>query len=173
MATSEDAVLNVAEFSRKDAERFLTLTIERTGEDEKRAILSKYPEVAAQAGDLSRRIGAHIVKRVAGGGDNVMADCLRQRCAAMRGDMGFDDAPAVERLLIDRIIVTWLHLYNVESVRQAEGLSLTKAAYYDRAASMAQADHVRALTALAKVRKLALPSVQVNLTTGNQLNVAG
>lgn len=174
MATGEEAILRLAEFSEEDANRFDDLaSAGKGGRWEQRAILGRYPATAAKAGELSRHIAARIIKRLAGDADSFMAECFRHRCAEIRHDLGYDDAPAVERLLIDRIVVTWLHLHDIESVRQAEGLSLTKAAYYDRAASLAQADHVRALTALAKVRKLALPSVQVNVTTGNQLNVAG
>ena len=173
MAKGESAYLRLVEFSEEDADRFEELTSAgKRGGPEIRAMLAKYPATSAKAGELSRHIAGRIIKRVAPGDDSFVAECIRHRCAEIRRDLGYDDAPAVERLLIDRIVVTWLHLYDVESIRQSEGKTLTQAAYYNKAASMAQADHVRALVALAKVRKLALPAVQVNVTSGNQLNVA-
>ena len=174
MARGEEALLNLACFSKEDAERLDALD-PKGGSTNPEALASvrRYPDAAARAGELSRHIGARIIRRLTAGAETTTAECIRQRCAEIRRGLGYDDAPELERLLIDRIVVTWLHLQNVESVRQADGLTLTKAAYYDKAASLAQTDHVRALTALAKVRRLALPAVQVNMTTGNQLNVAG
>ncbi len=173
MATGEEAILSLAGFSDEDAERFDALASKSKGGSEQLAILRRYPESAARAGELSRHVAGRIIARMSSGKDSIEAECFRQRCAEMRRDLDYDDAPAVERLLIDRIVVTWLHLQNVESIRQAGDMSLAKAAYYDKAVSLAQADHVRALLALAKVRRLALPAVQVNMTTGNQLNIAG
>ncbi len=174
MATNEEPILRLAEFTDGDAKRFRALSSEgKRGGAEMLAILRRNPLAAAKAGDLSRHIGAKIITRLAGGdAESVTAECFRQRCADLRRELGYDDAPAVERLLIDRIIVTWLHLHDVESSRQVEGLTLGQSAFYDKAVGMAQSDHVRALLALAKVRKLALPAVQVNVTTGNQLNLA-
>lgn len=175
MAKGEQAYLNMARFSTEDADRLNALKAKGDeNSSESQSIVRRYPEAAAQAGELSRHITAHIIARISkGGGDTLAAECCRQRCAEIRRGLGYDDAPEVERLLIDRIVVTWLHLYNVESIRQSDGMTLTKAAYYHKIASLAQSDHVRALTALTKVRRLALPAVQVNMTTGNQLNVAG
>ena len=173
MATSEWAVLSLAGFSEEDAERFDALASKSKGGKEQLTILRRYPAAAAQAGELSRHVAARIIGRMSTASDSIEAECFRQRCAEIRRDLHYDEAPAVERLLIDRIVVTWLHLQNVDSIRQGGDLSLTKAAYYNRAVSLAQADHVRALLALAKVRRLALPAVQLNVSTGNQLNVAG
>jgi hypothetical protein len=97
----------------------------------------------------------------------------------MRIDLGFDDAPEIERLLIDRIVLTWLHLQHVEYRRSAQwstgDSSHARLSFYDRATERAQADHVRAITALARLRKLRLPNVaQVNIVApgAQQTNLA-
>jgi len=173
MATGEEAILSLAGFSEEDAKRFDALASKSRGGKEQLTILRRYPAAAAKAGELSRHVAARIIGQMSSGTDSIEAECFRQRCAEIRRDLGYDNAPGVERLLIDRIVVSWLHLQNVESIRQKTDLKLSQAAYYDKAVSLAQADHVRALLALAKVRRLALPAVQVNMTTGNQLNIAG
>jgi hypothetical protein len=88
-----------------------------------------------------------------------------------------DDSSELERLLIDRIVVTWLHVQRAETDRAAvrNGATLSKAAFYHKEASRALADHVRAVTALARVRRLLRPSVaQVNIAAagGQQVNLA-
>jgi hypothetical protein len=83
----------------------------------------------------------------------------------------------LERLLIEQIAVAWL---DWDIVQQAytnnvvvSGHSLNSGAYWDRRVTSAQARYLRAMEALARVRRLAMPMpLQVNIG-GQQVNVAG
>ena len=91
--------------------------------------------------------------------------------------MGYDASPPLERLLIEQIVVCHLNLYVLEinSAGKLCASHTTEAGlYWDRRLTSAQRRFTRAVTALAKVRKLKLPSVQVDIAAegGRQLNVA-
>lgn len=137
-------------------------------------VLRRYPETLARAGDMAAVAERDMVLAMTGGKETVMYHAVRAQCDNLRFELGYPDAPAVERLLIDRVVLTWLRVNRLHcTVANMDGGTLAKAAHYDKALSRAGTDHARALVALAKVRRLALPAVQVNVTTGNQLNVAG
>lgn len=79
---------------------------------------------------------------------------------------------ALERLLVERIATCWLHLHQLELTYAAQqSMALPLAAYYQRTISAAQKRYLAAIWALAQVRKLALPVLQVNIA-GKQVNVA-
>ena len=72
---------------------------------------------------------------------------------------------------MDRILNNWLHLHALE-VRRGAGADLgpAAAACHARAVDGAHRRYLASLKALATVRKLALPAIQVNLAH-NQVNV--
>ena len=79
----------------------------------------------------------------------------------------------IERLLVDRIVLCWLHLHYAEALyaQNMLQLSLMQHEFYQRRLSMAQRRYLSAITALAQVRRLQVPNVQVNIAE-QQLNVA-
>jgi hypothetical protein len=141
---------------------------------ERRAILKRDPDLALRLGDVAQHLEDQLIEDLGGGA--VLSDALPKKCRAMRRELGCDGASALEQLLIDRIIVTWLHVQRAELDRRTviNGATLAKAAFYHKEASRALADHTRAVTALARVRKLLRPTVaQVNIAAagGQQVNV--
>jgi hypothetical protein len=92
--------------------------------------------------------------------------------------LGYDSSPPLERLLIEQILVCHLNLYVLEinSAGKLYDSHTTEAGmYWDRRLTGAQRRFTRACEALAKVRKLNLPAVQINVAAegGQQINVAG
>jgi hypothetical protein len=86
-----------------------------------------------------------------------------------------DNPSPRESLLVNRDVLDWLHALTCEQQyqRRLNGtLPLAHAAYYDKQAERAQRRFLRAMTALAHVRKLLTPTVQVNIAE-QQVNVAG
>ena len=86
-----------------------------------------------------------------------------------------EDPSPLERLLADRIGLCWGFLAYTEALyfrKLAEGMALPMADYMDRHQDRAQRRYVQAVKALAQVRKLMGPNVQVNIER-NQVNVAG
>lgn len=96
-----------------------------------------------------------------------------------RADLGYKQAPRLEKMLIDALLLAWLRYQKIEnnyhSMNQGEGMSLQKAMFWEKRLSMAQARYLKAAETLARVRKLTSPILQVNVAQegSQQVNVAG
>lgn len=95
--------------------------------------------------------------------------------------LGHDDAPPLERLLIDHILTVRLRLIDAEnrynSVVLGQSVTLEQGRYWDDLLSSTQARFLRAIETLARVRRLArnTPALQINIARegGRQVNVQG
>jgi len=88
--------------------------------------------------------------------------------------LGHDKAPPLERILIEHAALCWLRLQCIEQTYSgimAQSVTLAQGDYWERRLSSAQRRYLRACETLARVRRLRLPAVQVNIGE-NQLNVA-
>ncbi len=76
---------------------------------------------------------------------------------------------------MERIVANWLHLGRVEfNYANRETLSAELDAHYQRSLSAAQKRYLAAIKALAVVRRLALPALQVNIAQKQRVkNVTG
>jgi hypothetical protein len=75
-------------------------------------------------------------------------------------------APApLERLLAERVVTCWLqvNMADVKLAQQEGGMTLAAAEYHQRSRDRAHKRYLSAIKALALVRKLAAPVLQVNL----------
>jgi hypothetical protein len=99
----------------------------------------------------------------------VQANRLRKRLAG-------DDPTPLEKLLVNRVVVDQLHALKVEHLLHAKlngaPISLAQGEYHHKQAERAQRRVVRSLKALAEVRRLLRPTLQVNVAD-QQVNVAG
>jgi hypothetical protein len=89
--------------------------------------------------------------------------------------LGYAAAPPLEKLLIEHVALCWLRLQRVEqrySAVMAQSITLTMGDYWERRLSAAQRRYLRACETLARVRRLRLPALQVNIGE-KQVNVAG
>jgi len=89
-------------------------------------------------------------------------------------DLGYDGASPLERSLIEHAALCWLRLQCVEqrfSYITNEGCTLAQGDYWERRLSAAQRRYLRAVETLARVRRLRLPALQVNIGE-NQTNIA-
>lgn len=85
--------------------------------------------------------------------------CVREKMIRMRNELGWQDSSEMERLLIERVVVTWLSLYRSELAyaQSTENLSVRQHDYLERRIEKAQRKHLAAIKMLATVRKMALP----------------
>ena len=108
--------------------------------------------------------------------DGMVQEFMVFSLKGIRRDLGYETAPMLEQLLIEQIALAWLDLSGVQRRYAASTMgshTLTSGTYWDRRVMGAQARYLRALEALARVRRLALPQpLQVNIG-GQQVNVAG
>jgi hypothetical protein len=91
---------------------------------------------------------------------------LQAGVEGVKRDLGYADAPALEKLLIDAVAVAWLHYYDRQrrypQIMAAE-LTIAQATYREKQMHVAQARYLKALETLARVRRMNLPAVQVNI----------
>lgn len=92
--------------------------------------------------------------------------------------LGMDQAPMIEKLIIQNIVNNWLRLQWVEyqvTGNMGEGVSREQVGWWEKRLSITQGRYLRALETLARVRRMALPDLQVNIAKdgGQQINVAG
>src|SRR5205814_399087 len=98
------------------------------------------------------------------GKDLVHKELLRRRLARMKRELCGADPTPLERLLVERVALTWADAQIWDILFAAENkLSLQQAEYVSRARERANRRFLTAARTLAQVRKLALPAVQVNV----------
>lgn len=95
----------------------------------------------------------------------------------LRESLGYDTAPALEKMLIEGAVVCWVRLAVMElrysCIVSAEN-TFKAVEHTEKRLTEAQKRFNRACESLARVRKLSRPSVQINVAAegGRQLNVA-
>jgi hypothetical protein len=95
----------------------------------------------------------------------------------LRGEMGYAEAPALERTLIEAAVLCWIRLAAMElhySGVLASNTTFKHVEHTERRLTEAQKRFNRACEALARVRRLSRPKVQINVAAagGQQVNVA-
>src|SRR5918997_398848 len=95
---------------------------------------------------------------------------------AMRDGLGYQDAPHLERLLIEQVTLAWFDLDTVQMLYgqlTSDGHKYLSGASWDRRLNSAQQRYLRAIETLARVRRLSrVTPLQINIG-GQQVNVAG
>ncbi len=139
-----------------------------------RQVLQAYPVLWSSARRMYGTAEAALINNLTD--DEVVQEFMAFGLKGMRRDLGYADAPMLEQLLIEQVVIAWLDLDSIQR-RYASGAlgSHTQSAgvYWDKRVTSAQARYLRAIDALARVRRLALPQpLQVNIG-GQQVNVAG
>ena len=107
--------------------------------------------------------------------------CLLAEMDILTKQLGFDTASPLERLLIDHILTARLRLLCAENTYNQcvvnQSIPLARAEYLDSVLSSTQTRFLRAIEALARVRRLArnTPALQINIAHegGQQVNVQG
>jgi hypothetical protein len=110
---------------------------------------------------------------------DAILEVWRKQARELRDELGFNAAPALERGLIEHVVLCWSRLALMEirySAVMAASNTLKNVEHTERRLTEAQKRYARACAALAKVRKLSalIPKIQVNVAAkgGQQVNVA-
>lgn len=100
--------------------------------------------------------------------------CVESGMVQQKNDLGYQDAPPLEQLLIENIVLCWLRLQviELEVCKNTKGShTLSAGRYWDQRLSAAQMRYLRAIETLARVRK-AHVALQVNIAQ-QQINTSG
>jgi hypothetical protein len=138
-----------------------------------RAALADPAAVRAFGGDLAVQAEASLVHAMAGGNLG-FREAVSRKLELLRAELAGPDPTPLERLLAERAAACWLQVQHAD-IRYAQNqakLSIKQADYHQRRMDAAHRRYLSALKALALVRKLAVPVLQVNIAK-KQVNVAG
>lgn len=127
-------------------------------------------------GDLARDARHKIIREVTK--SRFTWESVRAWVNHIRGELGYESAPMLEKLLIEEVVIRWLRLYEREltysRIRSHGAMTRVQQAYWDRQLSAAQHRFLRACTTLARIRKMTRRTpelMQLNIGA-QQLNVA-
>jgi hypothetical protein len=138
-----------------------------------RALLQNRAVIELLGGDLARRTVRCRIEKAAGT-DLAFREALLRQLDVLRDGLAGSAPTPIEELLVERILLCWLdlHLLEFQLAVQMERLSLTHEEFSDRCRDRAQRRYLSALKALATVRRLALPVLQVNIAKQQLINAA-
>ena len=108
-------------------------------------------------------------------GNALTSEMMRIEIATMYAKYGYEDAPQLEQHLIDHVIACYLRLWVAErdySAIHKNQHTLTLGMFWEKRLTMLQRRYLRAVEMLARVRRVKLPNVQINIANegANQLN---
>jgi hypothetical protein len=133
-----------------------------------------YETVEALDGDLARTVVEPMLIANLGPGYHWNREGVAAKLAVLRRDLAPPGSSIAEQLLAERAALGWLHVQLLEMDRadllQQPEADYRKIAMVDQCLSRAQARFERALTALAKIRRLNLPIVVNQVNVGAQVN---
>jgi hypothetical protein len=129
-----------------------------------RPVLDLVPELADDLGNLARIARDSWLHRIAPE-QLAFRESLKRKTEMVRDDLVQPTDGPMERLLAERVALCWLHLHYAEGVyaRNMETLDIEWSDHYQRRIDRAQRRYLQAIRTLAQVRRLAVPSVQVNI----------
>ena len=136
-------------------------------------VLREYPAVWRIAGDLAEQANQIMIADM--NAPQSMKMSLKTGLSAMAAELTQPGDGELEKLIIRQIVGCWLRLSYVEYTynrNTVSGMNLRQGEYWERRLSAAQRRYLRAIESLARVRRLRLPAVQVNIGAQqvNQVN---
>jgi hypothetical protein len=138
-----------------------------------RKTLSNNPMLSKAVFGLVESVQDLIIKNMTGMKPAEIA--LEEYTLRVRDQMGYNDAPIMEQLLIENIITCWLRVNWIESqlsMFMGRQMRFAELEFWERRLSMAQRRYLAACESLAKIRKMKVPALQLNIGE-KQINVAG
>jgi len=131
-----------------------------------RLVLARRPDYFGKLGIADFAVKG---RAMAAGGqkDVLIRDLFVREMEAMRDELAGPSPSPLERLLCERVALAWFDAHHRDIVEveaeMGDGCSLVRAEYLARQRSRANARFLAAAKALATVRRLAMPSLQVNI----------
>lgn len=124
---------------------------------ELRRILAEHPTLWRFAGDTARMASEKSVDLW--NATVLIKESTKRGMEALLGELGYEGATPMERMLIEQVVLCWVNLNIMEMVhnaRLAGNHIAEEGVYWDRRLNNAQRRFTRACDSLARVRKLTL-----------------
>jgi hypothetical protein len=173
--------LNVTNLKREEIDSFVD-TVARAYKTDKpkledlqaiRKFLIDYPEMSAAVFSMVDSTQQLIIKNFVGQPAAEIA--IEEYLVTLREGMGYQYSPVMEQLLIENIVTCWLRVQHCESniaLMMGKDRSIVVLEFWERRLNLCQRRYLMACETLAKVRKMNIPALQLNIGE-KQINVAG
>jgi hypothetical protein len=139
---------------------------------ELRKMLESPEFVDRMGGDLAFQAERSFIEAAAGN-NLLFKEALTRKMQMLRAELAGPSPTPLERLLVERVVACWLQVQDADvRYAQAKNLSLEWSKHHQQRMDRAHKRYLSAIKALALVRKLALPVLQVNIAR-KQVNVVG
>jgi hypothetical protein len=127
----------------------------------------------ALAGNMAAQVEESLLNSFIPQEQLFVREAQRRKLQALRRELEGPSPTVLEKLLADRVVLSWFYLHAMETneVQSTTPMTLAQAMFCQRRLSLAQSRYLASIRTLGQVRKLQAPSVQVNIAS-QQLNVA-
>jgi hypothetical protein len=139
-----------------------------------REILDESPDLAWRTRNIGKMAERLLINEMTREKDLVAKEMIKHQLESMRSEIAGDDPSALELLLAERIVATWLQVQVFES-HYASGLrkhTLAQGTYYQKRLDRAHRNHFSAIRTLAQIRKMGPAALQINIAA-KQINTTG
>jgi hypothetical protein len=141
-----------------------------------RQILNEHPSLALRFVDVAHIAEDALIEEMTKEGDLAAKELIRCQLEAMREQIAGKNCSALERLLSERVALTWLEVQFFEALYAKNMLKLTiaQAEHHQKRLDRAHRRHLSAIRALAQIRKLLKGAsiTQINIAD-KQINTTG
>jgi hypothetical protein len=141
-----------------------------------RQILDEHPGLAWRFVDVAHIAEDALIEEMTKEGDLAAKELIRCQLEAIREEVAGKNSSALERLLSERVVVTWLEVQFFEALyaKNMPKLTIARAEHHQKRLDRAHRRHLSAIRALAQMRKLLKGTAitQINIAE-KQINTTG
>ena len=123
------------------------------------------PTIWRAAGDMVEQSARMLISKIAS--THAIKASMTRGWEQLPADLANPSDCELERLLVQQVVIAWLHLgyveYQYSAMTTETGLTIKRGEYWERRLSAAQRRYLRATETLARVRRLQLPTMQINI----------
>jgi hypothetical protein len=126
-------------------------------------LMDEAPELVETIADLACNVERSIVREMAGG-NRMIEEAMPRKLEGMRKKLAGENPSALEKLLVDRIVVCWLQVQHFEILyaRNMKSLPGAQGEHHQKRIDRAHKRYLFATRTLVQIRKMG-PAVQINI----------
>jgi hypothetical protein len=141
-----------------------------------RQILSEHPDLALRFVDVAHIAEYALIEMMTKEQDLAAKELIRCQLEVLREEIAGKNASPLERLLSERVVVTWLEVQLFEALyaQNMRNLTIPQAEHHQKRLDRAHRSHLSAIRALAQIRKLLKGTARTQINIADkQVNTVG
>lgn len=135
-----------------------------------RELMRNYPEAWRAVWDLNKKVQEQLVSSVIGD-SKWQKEAMDAGVIHIRKELGFEEAPMLEKLLIEQIVLCWIHYHKTHlrynTATQGPNAD-SEINYHERRLNAAQRRYLRAIDHFARIRKMTGDFPMINIRIDNK-----